>query len=327
MLGIFNWIDIIILLFIVLAVIEGLRIGFLAQSFAIAGFFTILFFAGWLIPHLLPIHDQTVRTIVNTSLVLLAAIFAAMGSSDLGQNIHWSFRLGKLRGSRKLETAETVLGSIPAVVACLALVWLLGVAIGRMPFVGFSNSVNDSFIVQQLTRTLPPVPAVFAEFDRQVDPNAQPYVSAQPRPTVSFNYSNVEVQAAELKAANSVVRITSFSCGGIVGGSGFVAEKNLIVTNAHVIAGSIRPIIKYRNRSYEGVPVYFDPNGDLAILRVQDMNAPSLSLAEGKNMPNRTVAVLGYPGGNYRAAPGILRDTLPITTSNIYDQGNFDRDI
>ena len=254
-------------------------------------------------------------------------MFAGMGSSDLGQNIHWSFRLGKLRDSRKLETSETALGVIPAVVACLALVWLLGVGIGRMPFVGFSNSVNDSFIVQQLTHALPPVPAVFAEFDRQVNPNAQPYVFTQPKSTVSFNYVAAEVQAAEAKASNSVVRITSFSCGGIVGGSGFVAGKGIVVTNAHVIAGSRRPIVKYRNNSYEGIPVYFDPNGDLAVLRVQGLNASPLALLSGASTPNHTVAVLGYPGSNYRAAPGIIQSASAISTSNIYDQGSFARNI
>jgi uncharacterized membrane protein required for colicin V production len=152
-----NWIDAFILLFLILAVIEGLRIGFLAQIFGIVGFFAILFLAGWLFPHLLPIHDRTIRTIVNAGLVLLAAVFAGMSSSNIGQNIHWSFRLGRLKNSRNLEMMETILGGLSAIVAGLILVWLFGVAIGRMPFVGFSNSVNDSLIVQLLTRSLPPV--------------------------------------------------------------------------------------------------------------------------------------------------------------------------
>src|ERR1700733_14675551 len=113
----FNWIDVFILLFLILAVIEGLRIGFLAQIFGIVGFFAILFLTGWLFPHLLPIHDRTIRTIVNASLVLLAAVFAGMSGSNIGQNIHWSFRLGRLKDSRKLETMETILGGLSAIVA------------------------------------------------------------------------------------------------------------------------------------------------------------------------------------------------------------------
>jgi S1-C subfamily serine protease len=322
-----NWIDTIIVLFLVLAVAEGLRIGFLSQILGIIGFFSALFLTGWLYPHLLPIHNQTTRTIVNAILVLLTAVLAGMGSSGLGQDIHWSFRLGKLKGKRQLETTETALGGLVAMAAGLTLVWLLGVAIGRMPFVGFSNSVSDSLIVQQLTRVLPPVPAVFAEFDRHIDPNAQPYVFNQPKSEPNFNYSTSDVQKAEAKAATSIVRITSFSCGGITSGSGFAVGKDLIITNAHVIAGARRPIVKYQNKSYEGTPVYFDPNFDLAIMRISQLNIAALPLAINNVPLNSTVAVLGYPGGNYRASPGIIRDTLAVNARSIYDQGVFGRGV
>jgi S1-C subfamily serine protease len=321
----FNWIDAIILLLLILTVIEGLRIGFLSQTFAITGFFGALFLAGWLFPHLLPIHDRTIRTIVNTNAVLLAAGWAGVRSSDFGQDIHWSFRLGKLKGSPKLETTETILGSLPAIAAGLALVWLLGVTISRMPFAGLSNSVSDSRIVQQLTRTLPAAPAVFADFDKGVNPNAQPYVFAQPKPQPSFDYSAADFQAAEATAG--VVRITSFSCGSITAGSGFVVGTGLVATNAHVIAGSSRPIIKYAGKSYEGTPVYFDANFDLAIVRIQQLDVPALPLADSNAKLQSTVAVLGYPGGNYTALPGIIRDTLAVDARSIYDQGVFGRGV
>jgi S1-C subfamily serine protease len=326
MLG-FNWIDGIILVLLAAAVIEGLRIGFLSQILVIAGFFSTLFVAGWLFPHLLPIHDATLRTVVNASLVLLVAAYAAVRCLDLGQYVHWSFRIGKLTHDRKLKKLETVLGGLPGLAAGLVLVWLLAVAIVRLPFAGFSNSVSDSQIVQQLTHALPPVPAVFAQFSKRVNPNAQPYVFAQPKPQVNFNYSAQAVRLAESKASGSVVRITSFACGGVASGSGFVVGKSLVATNAHVIAGVKRPIIKYKDGSYEGYPVVFDANLDIAILRVSKLAAPALPLAP-QNVPlNSTVAVLGYPGGNYRVTAGIIRDTLAVSARTIYDQGAFGRGV
>ena len=323
----FNWIDAIIVVLLTLAVIEGVRIGLLTQLFVIAGFFVTLFVAGWLFPYLLPIHHHTVRTIINASLVLLAATYAAVRSFDLGQRIHWSFRLGKLTDSPKLKTTETVLGSIPGIIAGLVLVWLLGVAIGRLPFEGFSNSVSDSRIVQQLTSSLPPVPAVFAEFDRHINPNSQPHVFAQPKPHAGFDYSVADVQTAESKAEPSLVRLTSFGCGGLVSGTGFAIGQHLIATNAHVIAGIRRTIIKYHGHSYEGVPVVFNPTLDLAILRVPKLTVLPLVLAQNNAPIGATVAVLGYPGGNYHVVPGILRDTLAVSARSIYDQGMFGRGI
>lgn len=315
----------IILGLLALSVYEGTRIGFLTQIFVIAGSFGALFIGGWLFPHLLPIHDPTLRTVVNASLVLLTATYAGMRSFDLAQKIHWSFRLGKLRANKNYKLAETALGSLPGIAAGLIFIWLIGVAFGRLPFAGFSNSVSDSFIVQQLTRHLPPVPAVFAEFDRQVNPNDQPRVSDKPTPSADFNYSVDEVRAAEAKAAKSVVRITSFGCGGLVSGSGFVAGPELVVTNAHVVAGVKRPIIKYGGDSYEAVPVFFDSGIDLAVLRVRQLGAPALKLAPDRVKADTTVAILGYPGGNYSAAAGIIRDDLSVTSFNIYDQGSFTR--
>lgn len=323
----FNWIDLIIVVFLVLAVAEGLRIGILSQLFVIAGFFAGLFAFGWIFPHIVRFSDLTLRTTVNATLVLLAAAYAAVRSFDLGQSIHWSFRLGKLRGSRGWETTETVLGSLPGLAAGIVLVWLLGVMVGRLPLVGLSNSVNDARIMQELTRRLPPVPAVFAQFDAHIDPNAQPYVPIKPKPQASFKYDPQAVQAAAAKAAQSVVRITSFSCGGIVAGSGFAVGPGLVVTNAHVIAGSARPIVKYGGQSYEAVPVYFDAMLDLAIMRAKGLSASALPLVPGNVALGGTVAVLGYPGGNYRVTPGIVRDTRATAGASIYDMGSFGRGV
>lgn len=326
MLG-FNWVDAAIVVILIGVVIEGVRIGLLSQLFAIAGFFGTLFLAGWIFPHIVRFHDPTLRTTVNTVLVLLTSIYAAVRCLDLAQRIHWSFRIGGLVKDRRLKAIESALGGLAGLVAGIIVVWLLGVMAGRLPLVGFSNSVNDARIVQELTRALPPVPAVFAEFDRHIDPNAQPYVAARPKPQASFDYAPTDIERAAAKAAPSVVRVTSFSCGGIVSGSGFVVGQGLVVTNAHVIAGSKRPIVKYHDTSYETVPIYFDANLDLAVLQVRGLPAPSLPLAPNNIDTNTTVAVVGYPGGNYHVEPGIIRDTRAVAGTSIYDQGSFGRGI
>ncbi|HSX05102.1 MAG TPA: MarP family serine protease [Candidatus Saccharimonadales bacterium] len=323
----FNWVDAIIVVLLGLAAVEGVRIGMLSQLFFIAGFFITLFLGGWLFPYIVRFHDPAVRTLVNASLVIVTASYAAVRSLDAAQKIHWSFRLGKLVKDRKLKLLETVLGALPGLLAGLALVWLLAVMIGRLPFAGLSNSVNDARIVQSLTRSLPSVPAVFAEFDRQIDPNAQPAVLVQPKPQSTFDYSTLDFVRAAAKAKPSLVRITSFSCGGLVGGSGFVVAPGIVATNAHVIAGAKRPIIKYQGRSYEGLPIYLDAGLDLAMLRVSGLTAPPLALAPQNVSLITTVAIAGYPGGNYQVEPGIIRDTLAVNAASIYNQGIFGRGI
>jgi S1-C subfamily serine protease len=239
---------------------------------------------------------------------------------ELGRRLHWSFDKGKY------GRIESTLGAIPAVTATLVIVWLLAAMLGRMPFVGLSNSVNDALIVQALTRELPPAPAVLATFNHQIDPNSPPTLfTEQPEPQASFAFSPSEFQAAAPKAAHSIVRVTGFGCGGQGSGSGFVVSKDLVLTNAHVVAGVERPIIKYNNHSFEAIPVVFDASQDIAVLRVirqaHPFNAPPLPLTHTPAANNTTVAVLGYPGGNYAATPGIVRSNLPVRGNNIYGLG------
>ncbi|MDB5171080.1 MAG: serine protease [Candidatus Saccharibacteria bacterium] len=316
----FNWIDLIIVALLVGAAIQGIRAG-LVEFFVVGGFFTGLFLGGWLFPHLLPIDDRTLLTLVNVNLVLLLATFAAVKGYDIGRKL-----LSISKSKRKIHKAESGIGMMLGVVAVLIIVWLLGAMIGRLPFEGFSNSTNDAYIVHTLDRHLPTIPAVFAKFNRLVDPNSPPQLFAAP-PTSSRPHTPSDFELAAAKAAPATVRITSFGCGGLVTGSGFVVGPNLIATNAHVIAGVKRPIIKYNNHSYEGVPVLFNPNLDFAILRVKNLNVSPLQLVTENIKPGTTVAVLGYPGGNYTAVPGVMRNDLQVFGRNIYDVGVIGRNV
>jgi len=314
-----NWVDFVIVALLIVAAIQGIRAG-LVEIFVIGGFFSGLFVGGWLFPHLLPIRDRTLLTLVNANLVLLLAVFAAVKGFDLGQKL-------VTIGHGRVRRAEAVLGSLLGVAAMLAIIGLLGVMIGRLPFGGFSNSANDSYTVQMLSRYLPPVPAVFAEFNRLVDPNSPPRLFVAPPPSVVRSLAPSEFELAAAKAATATVRITSFGCGGVASGSGFVVGSNLVATNAHVIAGVKRPIIKYNNRSYEALPVFFDPNLDFAIVRVKNLKVSPLKLATANVNSNTTVAVVGYPGGNFAAVPGVVTNDLNIFGRNIYDFGVVGRNV
>lgn len=316
-----NWIDLGIVALLIAAVFQGMRVGLLRQLLVIGGFFGALFLAGWLFPHLLPVHDRTLRTIINANLVLLFAGFVAVKGFDLSSKLKLSI------GTSRFRRVESALGIFAGLTAVLVIVWLLAAMIGRLPFEGLSNSANDSLIVRTLDDHLPPIPAVFARFSRSVDPNSQPYLFTEKVAQETIPHSHLEFQTAAYKGRDSVVRITSFGCGGLASGSGFAAAPDIVITNAHVIAGVRRPIVKYDRRSYEGVPVLFDANLDLAILRTKNLPAKPLPLVSHDVALSKTVAVLGYPGGNYTEVPGVVRNRLSLFGRNIYDVGVIGRDV
>lgn len=320
----FNWIDVVIILLLAGSIYYGIRIGFLTLLLILCGFFGGLFLGGWVFPHLLPIHDHTLLTIINGNLVFIFAVFLAFLGYDLGRRVHVSLTL---RGgsAHKLEAGAGVTLSLGS---ALIAVWLIAAGIGTLPFAGLSNSANDAYFVQTLDRHLPSVPAVFEEFNKLLDPNATPKVYVKESPNSSIGEAALLPATPEVaNAGQSVVRITSFGCGGVVSGSGFAVAPDLIATDAHVIAGVKRPIVKYGTQSYEGVPILFDANLDFAVLKVNKLKAAPLTIASNNVSTGTDVYAIGYPKSIYTISPGIVRNNLQIIGPNIYGVGDISRSV
>jgi len=125
---------------------------------------------------------------------------------------------------------------------------------------------------------------------------------------------------------HSVVKIEGRGCGGIVEGSGFVAKTGIVLTNAHVVAGVSRPQVVDVNGEYSATVVLFDPNLDLAVLRVDNLKDAPLPI-DSNTAPNGTpAAVLGYPGGgDLHIGTARILQSLEAMGRNIYGQGTTTR--
>ena len=79
----------------------------------------------------------------------------------------------------------------------------------------------------------------------------------------------------------SVVRILGFGCGAPALGSGFAIDTNLIVTSGHIVAGrdtDSLAVMRPSGEEYPAVIVGFDPDLDLAILRIDDATFAPVNL-------------------------------------------------
>jgi 2-alkenal reductase len=118
----------------------------------------------------------------------------------------------------------------------------------------------------------------------------------------------VEAQSLHLadlyeKAVQSVVYIVASSTRGVGSGSGFVwDEDGHIVTNYHVIQGSNELIVKFFNgREYRADVVAFDPNADLAVIKLIDVEHELVPIAIGRSAdlrPGEMAIALGNPFTN-----------------------------
>ena len=123
------------------------------------------------------------------------------------------------------------------------------------------------------------------------------------------------------RAAQSVVRITGIACGLGVEGSGWVATRGLVVTNAHVVAGVEYPRVDTPGgRAFAATVVAFDVTNDVAVLRVPGLGALPLPLAA----PERSapVALVGYPrNGPLTRTPARLGGTAAVLSRDAYGRG------
>lgn len=106
--------------------------------------------------------------------------------------------------------------------------------------------------------------------------------------------SVVRILSIELDASNEVK--------GVGTGSGFVASNGVVVTNCHVAGGAGMVFIIYKRGDqvevHKGELMLTSPPHelDLAVLKVQFLNAPAVTLADGLPPKGEPVIALGYPG-------------------------------
>jgi len=109
-------------------------------------------------------------------------------------------------------------------------------------------------------------------------------------------------------ARAATVKVERAACHRVQEGTGFVIDRVgdelLVLTNAHVVAGTTTGRIPLTVRSaaqgvvLEARVVAFDPVRDIAVLAVADRGLPSLTLAAGPATVGTVGQLYGHPGGS-----------------------------
>jgi S1-C subfamily serine protease len=119
-------------------------------------------------------------------------------------------------------------------------------------------------------------------------------------PTFGAPPSTLPLSAyASRRVADATVKITGRACDRIQEGTGFVADVDLVVTNAHVVAGESRTQIETADgRRLAATVVVFDAEADVAVLRVPGLGADPLPrVAPQADVADIEGGVFGHPNG------------------------------
>jgi len=312
-----NALDLAIIAIAIGAGLGGWRLGLVARVFAWAGVFTGLAIGVNFVPKVVTgLGGNSADDRIGVALLfllLVASIGQAFGLM-VGLLVHRVFPI-----ANPLPLWDRIAGATAGVLGLLVLVWLVIPSLATAQ--GWpSRMARDSWMVAAIERVAPSQPAQSAAWGLAISeapyPSALDPLATPPDPgtvpTITL------APAVDARVRRSIVKVTGEACNQIQDGSGWVAERGIVVTNAHVVAGErATNVIDEAGVSRRAVVVAFDPVRDLAVLSVPGLPAEPLTLANG--LVGLEGAVYGHPGGgSLEAAPARIGEEIVAVGTNIY---------
>lgn len=308
------------------AAVGGYRLGLLARVTSWIGMgLGFVVGARVLPPVLRAVEDGSDQQLLFVTLGVL------LGCAFIGQAIGlWvGGRLHVALPGASVRSVDRTAGAAAGVLGVVASLWLLLPVLADVR--GWvAVQARTSTFAELVHENLPDAPDTLATLRRLVGGDQFPRVfeALQPAPDLGPPPTAAGIpQPVVDTVVLSTVKVEGVACRRIQDGSGFVASPELVVTNAHVVAGEDETTVQRSDGSEVAATVVaFDPRRDIAVLRAPGLNRAALPLADIE--VGGTGAVFGHPGGGpLRAAPFQVGRTVTATGTDIYDQERTEREV
>lgn len=300
-----NLLDIILVLILVLYFFNGLRRGFFISLGTLAGFVLGVVAAFYITPWVI--------TQVDANWYVIAAVISVVLCVVVGQWI--GFLVGRairrVSDTTSLRGVERGAGAILNLLVASATIVVLALIVKPLAVTPINNAIVESKVIDTLLRLTPDAWENDIETARAhvVDAGVIPEVQnllfpSEEAPTEVINNPALETARASVVQIWGAAEACSYSSEG----SGFVAAPHVVVTNAHVVTGVEKPIVQDADgKSHMADIVYFNPTEDIALLRVNNLEAVPLALGSNA-VAGSTVSFMGYPqGGPFRNRTAIVQ--------------------
>ncbi len=314
-----NVLDLFIVLFVVFLVWRGSRTGFLAGALSLVGVVLGAALGSRVVPALLEGDGD----LVFGSVITLASIVAFAVLGDILARAASGFLQEKIEGATS-EALDRAGGALLGVALSLTLVWVAATfALGTPLLSSLHPTMQESTMLGALNRAMPST--LLTQAVSRLDPIPS---FRGPKADVADPNQEIAGDPEVLAATSRVVRVTGVACGYGIEGSGWVAAPDLVVTNAHVVAGETTTQVQPEGN---GIPLparvmAFDEKNDIAVLRVDDLRLEPLRLAEPRN--SEPVALLGFPeNGPFDIRAGRVGETTRVISNDAYNRGPVERTV
>jgi S1-C subfamily serine protease len=292
--------DLILIVVVAAFAVSGYRQGFIVGVLSFFGFVGGALLGAEFGPSISRalVGGQTQQDVIAVVLLVSFAVIGQFIASSIGaamrSTVTW----------HSATVLDSVGGSVVSTLSVLLIAWVVGSVLIESPFPVVDSQVNNSIVLQALDKFMPsPARTMFSDFRRLLASNSTyaevfsgigaERILAIPAPDPAVLNS-----PGFLAARASVVKIQGVapSCQRSIEGSGFVISPRHVLTNAHVVAGVTagQTVTTDTGAHYPATVVFYDPQIDVAILYVPQLDLPSLRLG-GPASPGDNAVVAGYP--------------------------------
>lgn len=318
-----NALDLLLLVAAVAAAVGGFRLGFVARSTSWAGMAVGLLVAALLLPRILEKVDWDDQALLFLAVTVLFA--GAFLGQALGLLLGGQLRLGIETG--KGRALDQVAGALAGMAGVLVLLWLILPTMASVP--GWpARQARQSELAGWLHDSLPEAPDAFLALRQLVGEDRFPEVfdALQPAPEVGDppEATGISPELSD-RIVQSTVKVEGQACDRIQDGTGFVVAEDLVVTNAHVVAGEDSTEVERSDGTRVEVDVVaFDANRDLAVLRADGLGLPALTVGDAEE--GDVGGVYGHPGGGpLEISPYQIAQEVQARGTDIYDRQSTER--
>lgn len=316
-----NWVDVLIGAIVIVAAIRGWFQGAIRQVLGwiglIAGFYVGIQIApSWSTR----ITHSSWRVVLAFALVIVCAYAGHFLGHLVGDSIRRTVKMVQL------GVVDSVVGVAVAVAGALITCWLVAALLVATSWGAVASGIQGSRVLKALDQNLPTVPSAEARLQsmlRNVNfPNVFASIIA---PTVPFSGATPKLGPNTLspRSPSEILKVLAAGCSGTHQGTGFFVTPQLMVTNAHVVAGATSVTVG-------GVPAdvaLYDPLNDIAILRVA-MSATPLNFVASAPSAGTKAEVIGFPlNGTRTISPSIIGGQITAQSRDIYDRQTFARTV